>query len=67
MYAIKCALVNRVYDHLDDLDDLCVEELGEVIDMIKDISKAIYYCEQVQQMEYPMTTPAKKNYGGELN
>ena len=31
MYAIKCALVNRVYDHLDDLDALCVEELGEEI------------------------------------
>lgn len=59
MYAIKCALVNRVYDHLDDLDALCVEELGEVIDMIKDISKAIYYCEQVHQMENPMATSAK--------
>ena len=59
MYAIKCALVNRVYDHLDNLDALCVEELGEVIDMIKDISKAIYYCEQVHQMENQMTTSAK--------
>ena len=35
MYAIKCALVNKVYDHLDDLDTLCVEELGEVIDKKK--------------------------------
>lgn len=59
MYAIKCALVNRVYDHLDDLDSLCVEELGEVIDMIKDISKAIYYCEQVHRMEEPVTTLTK--------
>ena len=59
MYAIKCALVNRVYDHSNDLDALCVEELGEVIVMIKDISKAIYYCEQVHQMENPMTTPVK--------
>lgn len=59
MYAIKSTLVNRVYDHLDDLDSLCVEELGEVIDMIKDISKAIYYCEQIHQMEEPATTPVK--------
>lgn len=59
MYAIKSTLVNRVYDHLDDLDSLCVEELGEVIDMIKDISKAIYYCEQIHQMEEPETTPVK--------
>ena len=51
MYAIKCALVNKVYDHLDDLDTLCVEELGEVIDMIKDLSKAIYYCTIVEAME----------------
>ena len=49
--AIKCALVNKVYDHLDDLDTLCVEELGEVIDMIKDLSKAIYYCTIVEAME----------------
>ena len=50
---------SELNNHLDDLDSLCVEELGEVIDMIKDISKAIYYCEQVHQMENPVATPVK--------
>ena len=57
--AIKCTLEKKVYNQLDHIDDVCVEELGEVIDMIKDISKAIYYCEQVHQMENPVATPVK--------
>lgn len=28
---------------MEDLEGVCTQELGEVIDMIKDLSKAIYY------------------------
>lgn len=49
--AIKCTLEKKVYSQLDHIDDVCVEELGEVIDMIKDLSKAIYYCTIVEAME----------------
>ena len=49
--AIKCTLEKKVYNQLDHIDDVCVEELGEVIDMIKDLSKAIYYCTIVEAME----------------
>ena len=38
----------EVNEHLDAVD-AC--ELGEVVDMIKDISEAIYYCTVTQAME----------------
>ena len=48
---IKCTLERKVYNELDNLDNVCVEELGEVIDMIKDLSEAMYYCSIVHAME----------------
>lgn len=48
---IKCTLEQKVYGELDNLDHICTEELGEVIDMIKDLSEAIYYCSIVHAME----------------
>ena len=38
----------EVNEHLDAVD-AC--ELGEVVDMIKDISEAIYYCTVTKAME----------------
>ena len=40
--------------HLEEVD---AEELGEVIDMIKDIEEAIYYCTVTEAMNKP------KEYG----
>jgi hypothetical protein len=41
--------------HLDSVD---AKELGEAIDMIKDLSEAIYYCTVTEAME------AKEKEGG---
>lgn len=36
-------LICAVEEQMEDLEGACTQELGEVIDMIKDLSKAIYY------------------------
>ena len=36
-------LICAVEKQMEDLEGVCTQELGEVIDMIKDLSKAIYY------------------------
>ena len=48
---IKNELVKKVYSEIENFDCLHTEELGEVIDMIKDLSEAIYYCSIVEAME----------------
>lgn len=47
-----CAAEEQVYGNLAAVD---TEELGEVMDMIKDLSEAIYYCTITEAME-------KENY-----
>lgn len=42
-----CAVESQMYN----LAEVDAEELGEVIDMIKDLSEAIYYCEVTKAME----------------
>lgn len=49
---IKDALIKSVYEKLDYLDCVHTEELGEVIDMIKDLSETMYYCSIVEAMEH---------------
>ena len=48
---IKEQLVIQVQNQMSNLECVNTKELGEVIDMIKDLSKAIYYCEVSKQME----------------
>ena len=48
---IKEQLVIQVQNQMGNLECVNTKELGEVIDMIKDLSKAIYYCEVSKQME----------------
>jgi hypothetical protein len=36
-------LICEVEAQMEDLENVCTTELGEVIDMIKDLSEAIYY------------------------
>ena len=36
-------LICEVETQMEDLENVCTKELGEVVDMIKDLSKAIYY------------------------
>ena len=48
---IKDQLIDQVQSQMGDLKCVNTKELGEVIDMIKDLAKAIYYCEVYEQME----------------
>lgn len=48
---MKETLVNCVQAQLADIKNVNTEELGEAIDMIKDLEEAMYYCSIVKAME----------------
>lgn len=48
---IKETLVTAVEGQLAHLDCVNTKELGEVVDMIKDLEEAMYYCSIVKAME----------------
>ena len=48
---MKEKLMNCVESQMNDLSNIDAEELGEVIDMIKDLEETIYYCSVVEAME----------------
>ena len=49
--SIKQCLVGQVQSQLGDLKKTNTKELGEVIDMIKDLEEAMYYCSIIKAME----------------
>lgn len=51
MKHMKETLMNCVQGQLGDLSSVDTKELGEAIDMIKDLSEAIYYCTITESME----------------
>ena len=51
MKMMKETLMNCVQGQLGDLSSVDTKELGEAIDMIKDLSEAIYYCTITESME----------------
>lgn len=48
---MKEAIMCQVQGQLNNLYDVDAKELGEAIDMIKDLSEAIYYCTVTEAME----------------
>lgn len=58
---MKESLMCCVESQMAHLDEVDAEELGEVIDMIKDIEEAIYYCTVVEAMK---GEPAPVSYYG---
>ena len=61
--AIKEILVEKVEAQMCHLECVDTKELGEVIDMIKDLEEAIYYCtitDAMHQRSYP--EPMKDKY-----
>ena len=60
MKSMKKTLMNCVQSQLGDLSSVNAEELGEVVDMIKDFSEAIYYCTITESME------GKEQYGNAM-
>ena len=49
--AMKESLISVVMAQMNDLKNTDAKELGEAVDMIKDISEAIYYCTITEAME----------------
>ena len=49
--SIKDCLIAQVSGQMGKLDQVDAKELGEVIDMIKDMEEAMYYCSIVEAME----------------
>ena len=56
---IKESLVACVQGQLGDLKKVNAKEMGEVIDMIKDLEEAMYYCAITEAME--KTAEEKQN------
>lgn len=62
---MKETLVNSVQSELSNLTSADTKELAEAIDMIKDLSEAVYYCSIVEAME--KEGKEEKRYYGDNN
>lgn len=51
--AIKNMLMGCIEGQMTHLEEVDTKELGEAIDMVKDLEEAIYYCTVVEAMEKP--------------
>ena len=51
MKMMKHTLMNCVQGQMGDLTSVDAKELGEAVDMIKDLSEAIYYCTITESIE----------------
>lgn len=49
---IKDILIECIQEQLSDIHNADTHELGEVIDMIKDIEEATYYCTIIKSMNH---------------
>ena len=49
--SMKETLMNYIQGQMTNLESVDTKELGEAIDMIKDLSEAIYYCTITEAME----------------
>ena len=58
--SIKDCLIAQVIGQMGKLDQVDAKELGEVVDMIKDMEEACYYAKITEDME--KTEEEKKYY-----
>ena len=58
--AIKDRLLSCVEGEINNLSSANTEELGEAIDMIKDLEETIYYCTVVKAMEDKEKEPSRE-------
>ena len=58
---MKETLIRHVSAQIDNIYDADCKELGEAIDMIKDLSQTMYYCAAAKALEEPEET---RYYGG---
>lgn len=47
----KEQIMNQIASQMNNLENVNTKEMGEAIDMIKDLAEAIYYCTVVKAME----------------
>lgn len=59
---IKEQLIAQIQSQMGDLKCVDAKELGEVVDMVKDLSEAIYYCEVYEQMKAADESRVNNNY-----
>ena len=62
---IKNSLISCVESQMGDLRNADAQELGEVIDMVKDMEEAIYYCTITKAMEENKEEEKYRKYYGE--
>ena len=62
---IEQCLISTVQTQLGDLKHVNAKEMGEVVDMIKDLEEAMYYCSIIEAME--KTSEDKEKQQGEMN
>lgn len=67
LHEIKDTLIHSVAKQMKHIDSVDTEELGEVVDMIKDIAEAIYYCTVTEAMEGQDRAYYDGNGGGRSN
>ena len=60
--SMKENLMHCVMAQMSDLKNVDTKELGEAVDMIKDLSEAIYYCTIKEAMEGNKETPRETHY-----
>ena len=59
---IKESITSQVAAQMNDLINVNTKELGEAIDMIKDLAEAEYYCEVVKAMQEVSENKSTNNY-----
>ena len=70
--ALKNTLMACVEGQMGNLQETDTHELGEAIDMIKDLEEAMYYCsivkamEKAEKEEETMGPTARRYYGGDM-
>lgn len=63
--AIKQALIGQVQSQMGNLECVNAKELGEVVDMIKDLAETAYYCavtESMEKLDDKEEMPMRNNY-----
>lgn len=63
---MKETLMSAVESQMYNLSDVDAEELGEVVDMIKDLEEATYYCAVVKAMEEAEERNKKEGHSKEM-
>lgn len=66
MKRIKENLMCQVQAQMANLQAVDAKELGEVIDMIKDLEEAIYYCTITEAMSEKSHEPSMSYYDGSM-